>query len=94
MSSMGLPPSEVPGNSPPEVPGDAPAEAPPATPPESPSAPPSEGEPETPTEVPLYQPQPEFREAERSAAPLTGGIVSPAAMVCLPFRQMPVDAAP
>jgi hypothetical protein len=94
MATMGLPPSEVPGNSPSEVPGDAPAEAPPATPPESPSAPPPEGEPATPTEVPLDQPQPEFRMTGQSAAPLMQGIAAPAALACLPFRKMPVDAAP
>jgi len=93
MASMGLPPSEVPGNSPSEVPGDAPAEAPPATPPESPSAPPPEGEPATPTEVPLDQPQPEFRKAGQSAAPLMRVIAAPAAMACLPLCKMPVDAA-
>lgn len=87
--AMGRPPAEVPDNSPPELPDDSPSEAPPAKPQEFPSGPLPESEPSTPTELPDSQPQPGFRVAGHSAAPLITGTNAPKAALggCLAIGQ-------
>ena len=91
INAMGLPPVEVPGNSPPELPGDAPAERPPETPPEYPDESPPETQPATPTERPSGLPPAEFQAAAFGANPAMTTITAPFSAQALPCRHIPEE---